>query len=114
MWKFHWVFELLPLCLPPGGTCWFPSPDSERQKQQKFERKVPKHLRILSCMVIGIALYLQFLCLSPYFKQLCDGVDKPLKVMVAHLFDLPIMVPDPSIQLLHEEAMFLAIIHRPG
>lgn len=33
--------------------------------------------------------------------------------MVAQLLYLPIMVPDPSIQLVHEEAMFLTIVHRP-
>lgn len=32
--------------------------------------------------------------------------------MVAQLLDLPIMVPDPGIQLFHEEAMFLTIVHR--
>lgn len=33
--------------------------------------------------------------------------------MVAHLLDLSVMVPDPSIQLLHEQAMLLTIVHWP-
>lgn len=57
--------------------------------------------------------YLQLLRLSSHFQQLCDGVHEPLEVMVAHLLDLSVMVPDPSIQLLHEQAMLLTIVHRP-
>lgn len=58
--------------------------------------------------------YLQFLRLPSYFEQLCDGVHKPLEVMVTHLLDLSVVVSDPSVQLLHEEAMFLTVVHRPG
>lgn len=58
--------------------------------------------------------YLQFLGLPSYFKQLCDGVDKPLEVMVTHLLNLPVMVSNTCIQLLHEEAMLPTIVHRPG
>lgn len=57
--------------------------------------------------------YLQLLRLSSHFQQLRDGVHEPLEVMVAHLLDLSVMVPDPSIQLLHEQAMLLTIVHRP-
>lgn len=32
--------------------------------------------------------------------------------MVAHFLNFPVMVPDPCIQLFHEEAMFLPIVHR--
>lgn len=58
--------------------------------------------------------YLQFLRLSSYFEQLCDGVHEALEVMVAHLLNLSVVVPDACIQLVHEEAMFLAVVHRPA
>lgn len=60
----------------------------------------------------NILFYLQFLCLPSYFKQLCYGVHEPLEVMVAHLLNFPVMVPDPRIQLVHEEAMFVTVVHR--
>lgn len=56
--------------------------------------------------------HLEFLRLSANFKQLCDGVHEALEVMVTHLFDLSVMVANPSLQLLHEEPMLLAIVHR--
>lgn len=57
--------------------------------------------------------HLQLLRLSSHFKQLCDGVHEALEVMVTHLLDLSVVVPDPCIQLVHEQAMFLPIVHRP-
>ncbi len=65
-------------------------------------------------MLLSIRPHLQFLCFPSNFEQLGDGVDEPLEVMVTHLLDLSVMVPDPCIQLLHEEAMFLPVVHRPG
>lgn len=98
-----------PACLPPGDICWFRSPDSERKTpSDNWETSTWE----LNGRTRAIP-YLQFLRLPPNFEQLCDGVDKPLKVMVAQLLYLPIMVPDASIQLFHEEAMFLTIVHRP-
>lgn len=34
--------------------------------------------------------------------------------MITHLLDLSVVVSDPHVQLLHEEAMFPTVVHRPG
>lgn len=68
----------------------------------------------LSLLLLHNPPYLQFLRLSSYFEQLCDGVDKPLEVMVTHLLNFSVMVADSYVQLLHEQAMFLTIVHRPA
>lgn len=69
---------------------------------------------ILKTLVCLGHLTLQFLRLPSHFEQLCDGVNEPLEVMVTHLLDLSVVVPDAHIQLLHEETMFLTVVHRPG
>lgn len=81
-----------------------------RQKDKEPMRETYQELK--SCA--SVLSYLQLLRLPSHFEQLCDGVDEPLEVMVTHLLDLSVVVPDPSVQLLHEEAMFLTVVHRPG
>lgn len=58
--------------------------------------------------------HLQLLRLPSYFEQLRDGVHEALEVMVAHLLDLAVVVTDPHVQLLHEGAMLVTVIHRPA
>lgn len=83
-------------------------PQAMREKHQEL-----KPLRHSSSIVLGPP-YLEFLRLPSHFEQLRDGVDEPLEVMVTHLLDLSVVVSDPRVQLLHEEAMFLTVVHRPG
>lgn len=97
----------LHLCHCPEDVCWCQLPGSERRKKMK-KQKCSENQQ----SNFNILFYLQFLCLPSYFKQLCDGVHKPLEVMVAHFLNFPVMVPDPCIQLIHEEAMFMPIVHR--
>lgn len=101
----------LHLCHHPEDVCWCLLPDSERGGGIRLTNS--SVTRINSPVApFNILFYLQFLCLPSYFKQLCYGVHEPLEVMVAHLLNFPVMVPDPRIQLVHEEAMFVTVVHR--
>lgn len=97
----------LHFCHHPEDVCWCQLPGSARKKKFK-KQKCSENQQ----PYFNIPFYLQFLCLPSYFKQLCYRVHEPLEVMVAHFLNFPVMVPDPCIQLFHEEAMFLPIVHR--
>lgn len=83
-------------------------------RKQKEQTCVWKSWKISAYSPSTASAHLQLLCFPSHFEQLRDGVHEPLEVMVTHLLNLSVMVPDPSIQLIHEEAMLLAIINRPG
>lgn len=112
------IFESanLHLCHHPEDVCWSQSPDSDGGRVKgRFLRTVSANsTQTKQPHLQSVSPYLQLLRLSSYFQQLCDGVHEPLEVMVTHLLDLPVMVPDPCVQLLHEESMLLTIVHRPG
>lgn len=60
--------------------------------------------------------YHKFFCISPDFEELCDSVDKPLVVKIAHLLNLTVMISYPGIQLLHEAhvGIWLVIVNGSG
>ena len=55
--------------------------------------------------------HLEFVCLSADFEQLSDGVHEALEVVVTHPLNVPVMTPDPPVQLPHEHPMLFSIVH---
>lgn len=58
--------------------------------------------------------HLEFLGFPADLEQLGDGIHEALVVEVAHLLDLPVVVADPRLQLLHEAPVLLPIVHGPA